>query len=220
MKNKILIPLFIVIIVAIGIGIFISTNDKKEMKENKIDQTSNQVETKPTEEDLEVEGQSNVEQKENEVHVDTPKDSSSSTTEKKEVKKNESTKNNNRNTTTNSGNNVNSSSNTSEHNKETDNKSNTNVVEQTTTQPNEETGLWTAWGKTKDEYYNKPLYSWEHVDFSVEKYGSESACQQACINYGDNYGPYLNGEVLYNCSTVNSASGKYLGEMFHTEKLN
>lgn len=79
--------------------------------------------------------------------------------------------------------------------------------------------IWEQLGMTKDQYYNKPMYNWEHVDFSVEQFGDESKAKQACLNYGDNYQPYLNGEVSYNCSTVTSASGKYLGEMFYTEKL-
>ena len=70
---------------------------------------------------------------------------------------------------------------------------------------------WDILGITEDQYYNKPLYSWEHVDFST---------YEECANYGESYKPYLNGEELYHCSTVSSASGKNLGWMFHTEKLN
>ena len=61
------------------------------------------------------------------------------------------------------------------------------------------------------DYYNKPMYSWERVDFSS---------MNECISYGESYGPYLNGEVLYNCRYVTSASGNTLGVMFDTEKLN
>ena len=70
---------------------------------------------------------------------------------------------------------------------------------------------WDILGITEDQYYNKPLYSWERVDFST---------YEECANYGESYKPYLNGEELYHCSTVSSASGKNLGWMFHTEKLN
>lgn len=84
-------------------------------------------------------------------------------------------------------------------------------------QPKKE--IWEQLGMTKEQYFNQPMYNWEHVDFAVEQFGDESKAKQACLNYGDNYQPYLNGEVSYNCSTVTSASGKYLGEMFYTEKL-
>lgn len=70
---------------------------------------------------------------------------------------------------------------------------------------------WDILGITEDQYYNKPLYSWERVDFST---------YEECANYGESYKPYLNGEELYHCSTVSSASGKNLGWMFYTEKLN
>ena len=89
-----------------------------------------------------------------------------------------------------------------------------------TEEPKKETGPWEKYGMSEYDYYNKPLYSWERVDFAVEKYGSEAKCRKACIEYGDNYEPYLNGEVAYHCSTVTSKSGRYLGEYFSTEKLN
>ena len=79
---------------------------------------------------------------------------------------------------------------------------------------------WDKLGMTENEYYNEPLFKWEHVDFPVTKYGNEAEATKACINYGDSYPDYLDGKVLYHCSTVSSASGKYLGEMFHTENLN
>jgi len=56
-----------------------------------------------------------------------------------------------------------------------------------------------------------PMYSWERVDFKMES---------ECLAYGDSYEPYLNGEVTFNCRIVNSKSGKLLGYMFDTEKLN
>ena len=79
------------------------------------------------------------------------------------------------------------------------------------TQPARQSGPWEAWGMTEYEYYNEPMYSWERVDFKT---------MNECLNYGDNYEPYLNGEVLYNCREVTSASGNFLGVMFDTEKLN
>ena len=112
MKKKIIVPIVIVITIVTIIGMFLSTYDNKQLKDNKESQTSNQIEEIINEEELEVEGQGYVEEKENEVQVDTSNDSSSSTTKKKEeVKKNvESNKSNNRNTTTNSGNSSNNTS--------------------------------------------------------------------------------------------------------------
>ena len=80
--------------------------------------------------------------------------------------------------------------------------------------------IWEQLGMTESHYYNEPMYNWERVDFSASKYGTEANTKKACLEYGDKYEPYLNGEVSFNCSTVTSTSGKYLGEMFYTEKIN
>ena len=100
--------------------------------------------------------------------------------------------------------------------KENNNEENTSVNKE---EPKKQTP-WEALGVSEYHYYNEPMYSWERVDFPVSKYGSEANCRKACAEYGDNYEPYLNGEVLYSCSIVTSLSGKYLGEYFSTEKLN
>lgn len=71
--------------------------------------------------------------------------------------------------------------------------------------------VWEALGMTKDQYYNQPMYSWEKVDF--DSYAE-------CEAFGDTYPPAVNGEVSYICRDVKSPSGKYLGTMFDSEKLN
>lgn len=221
MKNKVIIPIVLVTMIAVIGGIFISINNSKQFIDNTDSQTSNQTKEINKEEDLEVEGQGYVEEKENEVQVDTSNDSSSSTTEKKEeVKKNvKSSKSNSRNTATNSGNNSDNTSSSVQSNQESNNNTNNDVVEQPKEEPKKQTP-WEALGVSEYHYYNEPMYSWERVDFPVSKYGSEANCRKACAEYGDHYEPYLNGEVSYSCSIVTSLSGKYLGEFFSTEKLN
>lgn len=71
--------------------------------------------------------------------------------------------------------------------------------------------IWEVLGMTKDQYYNQPMYSWERVDFDS---------YEECTEHGDSYPPAVNGEVSYICRDVKSPSGKYLGTMFDTEKLN
>ena len=85
-----------------------------------------------------------------------------------------------------------------------DEKSVTNEPKQ---EEKKEITAWEELGMTEDEYFNKPAWSWARVDFSVEKYGSEEACFNACIKYGEE------SEIGFSCSTINSASGRYLGEM-------
>lgn len=87
---------------------------------------------------------------------------------------------------------------------------NKSTTKNKTTSTTKKENVWDRLGLTEDQYFNQPMYSWEHVDF---------ATLEECLAYGDKYEPYLNGEVAYNCSTVTSPSGKYLGEMFYTEKL-
>ncbi len=79
--------------------------------------------------------------------------------------------------------------------------------------------IWEKLGMTENQYYNQPIMSWQRVDFSVEKYKTEDKAMEACLSHGDNYEPYKNGEVLYMCDKVFSASGKFLGVMFDTETL-
>lgn len=66
---------------------------------------------------------------------------------------------------------------------------------------------WDELGITENEYYNSPAWSWSRVDFAIEKYGSQEKCLNACIEYGESTG------MGYSCSTINSYSGRYLGEM-------
>lgn len=88
-----------------------------------------------------------------------------------------------------------------EHEEQKEVKNDTQIEEK------EEITAWEELGMTEDEYYNKPAWSWARVDFPVEKYGSEEACFNACIKYGEE------SEMGFSCSTINSASGRYLGEM-------
>lgn len=66
---------------------------------------------------------------------------------------------------------------------------------------------WDELGITENEYYNSPAWSWARVDFAIEKYGSQEKCLNACIEYEESTG------MGYSCSTINSYSGRYLGEM-------
>lgn len=66
---------------------------------------------------------------------------------------------------------------------------------------------WDELGITENEYYNSPAWSWARVDFAIEKYGSQEKCLNACSEYGESTG------MGYSCSTINSYSGRYLGEM-------
>lgn len=73
-----------------------------------------------------------------------------------------------------------------------------------TPQPKKELKPWEEVGLTEDQYKNKPMYSWERVDFKTE---------EECVNYGNTHAPFATGEGGYQCSTVNSWTRR-LGYMF------
>ena len=102
---------------------------------------------------------------------------------------------------------------------ETDTTQNATPSEEAKTTETTDIPVWEQLGMTEEHYNNEPMYSWEHVDFSISKYGTIKACYDACIEYGDKYEDYLNGKVLYECSEVTSTSGKTLGVMFSTRNV-
>lgn len=199
---------FVIVSAVIGIGSAFTTN----LNEDKIDDYSKETKLSNDkydsieDSDCDSEDKIIVEEKTEEIRKDTNK-----TVTNKSNNSNTSTEKNNTN------NNV--QSNTNQKNKNTVSN---NQQSQEVSKPVEpvKKPIWEQLGMTENHYYNEPMYSWERVDFASSKYGSETITKKACLEYGDKYEPYLNGEVSFNCSTVTSTSGKYLGEMFYTEKIN
>lgn len=79
--------------------------------------------------------------------------------------------------------------------------------------PMEQTA-WDDLGISESDYYNKPMWSWATVDFSITEYITYEETHQACINYGN----ALEDIVSFSCYTVNSYSGAYLGDMLKIVK--
>lgn len=103
----------------------------------------------------------------------------------------------------------------------TQNNNSTSNKEQTTTNSNSNSSVevkpWERLGISEYDYYNKPAWSWQNVDFVLNGSGenacsSREDCRRKCQEYGDNYLSDHSGS--YNCDTVNSYSGNYLGEDF------
>ena len=200
MKKKIIPILIILLVLIIGTGVIYFKSNKSNFKETKTDEV---IETsEKTNEDITA--------KTEEIDVKEKEDKKDETVPPKEEKqetKKESQKSSSKETSTN-----NTPSQTPQNNTQQSTQQNNVVVEQPQApEPVKQSGPWEAWGMTEDQYYNQPMHSWERVDFYS---------MNECLNYGDNYAPYLNGEVLYNCREITSASGKFLGVMFDTEKLN
>ena len=80
----------------------------------------------------------------------------------------------------------------------------------------EEVKKLTAWeelGITEHDYYNKPMWSWARIDFSINDYKTYEKTREACIARGEEY--FKEG-LGYSCTSINSYSGDYLGEMIKT----
>ena len=203
MKKK-LIPISIILIVLIvGIfGVIYYKNSKSNLKETKSDEVIKTSESK----------KENITEETKKQDAEKKEDKKDETVPPKEEKQKETKKENDNSSQKQQTTTTNTPSQTPQNNTQQSAPQNNVVQEQPQVQePVRNSGPWDAWGMTEDQYYNQPMHSWERVDF-----GS----MNECLNYGDNYAPYLNGEVLYNCREVTSASGKFLGVMFDTEKLN
>ncbi len=91
------------------------------------------------------------------------------------------------------------------------------VVKETPKQEVKETPIWETYGMSEYDYYNKPMWSWARVDFSINDYGNETAAHQACIDAG-----HLKSEnediISFSCVGINSTSGNYLGEMLKVKQ--
>ena len=68
-------------------------------------------------------------------------------------------------------------------------------------------------GITEDEYYNKPMWSWARIDYSINEYKTYEKTREACMKKGEELFQEGYG---YSCTSINSYSGKYLGEMLKT----
>lgn len=126
--------------------------------------------------------------------------------EVKEKDSNESIKSNN-NSTSKSEQKVEVKNETPKSETKQEEKQSSSQIPKVDTNTKNDINAWDELGITENEYYNSPAWSWARVDFAVEKYGSQEKCLNACIEYGESTG------MGYSCSTINSYSGRYLGEM-------
>lgn len=72
---------------------------------------------------------------------------------------------------------------------------------------------WEELGISEYDYYHKPMWDWARIDFSIEVYKTYEKTREACITKGEEY---FEQGLGYSCSSINSYSGDYLGEMIKT----
>ena len=103
-------------------------------------------------------------------------------------------------------------SNSNEKNKDNNTKKDTTVVEKSESVQSKE-NEWDKLGISEEDYYHKPMWSWARIDFSVEEYKTEEKTKEACVKKGQEV---FEQGLGYSCTSINSYSGAYLGEMFKT----
>jgi len=87
------------------------------------------------------------------------------------------------------------------------------IVDKVVIEEVKEMTVWEELGITEYDYYNKPMWSWARIDFSIKDYKTYENTREACIIKGEEY--FKEG-LGYSCTGINSYSGDYLGEMLKT----
>ena len=72
---------------------------------------------------------------------------------------------------------------------------------------------WEKVGISEYDYYNKPMWSWARIDYSIKTYGNFEQTHQACIEAGNS----MEDIVSFSCTNINSYSGDYLGDMLRVK---
>ena len=93
-------------------------------------------------------------------------------------------------------------------------ENNSTQVENDSTVRVEKQNPWDDLGITEYDYYNKPMWSWARVDYSIKEYGTQEKAYNACIEAGNNM---IEDILSFSCTSINSYSGDYLGEMLRVK---
>lgn len=185
--KKIIIPVILFVIIIIGVSCFMFYSKTKNVEEVT---NENVVDTKTN-----IETDNNVtessEDKINEIENSNELTNSSAIKESKSEEKKEEKK--------------------SEENKNNNIKQNTTVVEEPKSE--DKKTAWDELGLSEYDYYHKPMWNWQRIDFSIDEYKTEQKTKEACISKGNEY---FEQGIGYSCSSVTSYAGTYLGEMLKT----
>ena len=93
-------------------------------------------------------------------------------------------------------------------------ENNSTQFENSSTSKVEKQTPWDELGITENDYYNKPMWSWARIDYSIKEYKTQESAQKACIEDGNNM---LDDILSFSCTSINSYSGDYLGEMLRVK---
>ena len=185
--KKIIIPVILFVIIIIGVSCFMfysKTKNVEEVANENVVDTKTNIETDNNVTESSEDKINEIENSNESTNSSTIKESKSE--EKKEEKKSEGNKNNNI-------------------------KQNTTVVEEPKSE--DKKTAWDELGISEYDYYHKPMWNWQRIDFSIDEYKTEQKTKEACISKGNEY---FEQGIGYSCSSVTSYAGTYLGEMLKT----
>lgn len=185
--KKIIIPVILFVIIIIGVSCFMfysKTKNIEEVTNENVVDTKTNIETDKNVTESSDEKINEIENSDELTNSSAIKESKSE--EKKEEKKSEENKNNNI-------------------------KQNTTVVEEPKFE--DKKTAWDELGISEYDYYHKPMWNWQRIDFSIDEYKTEQKTKEACISKGNEY---FEQGIGYSCSSVTSYAGTYLGEMLKT----
>ncbi len=191
--KKIIISVIAILIIASGITCFIlNTKDKKLDDSHDISTINEKVDIK----DNEVSDEESKIEKDKTIEQSNDKTSESNEQKENIEKQPEGKKEEKKSDNGNKSNNT---------------KQNTTVVEEQ--QPEVKKSDWEELGISEYDYYHKPMWSWQRIDYSIDEYKTEQKTKEACLSKGEEY--FKQG-IGYSCTSVNSYAGTYLGEMLKT----
>lgn len=185
--KKIIIPVILFVIIIIGVSCFMfytKTKNIEEVTNENVVDTKTNIETDKNVTESSDEKINEIENSDELTNSSAIKESKSE--EKKEEKKSEENNNNNI-------------------------KQNTTVVEEPKSE--DKKTAWDELGISEYDYYHKPMWNWQRIDFSIDEYKTEQKTKEACISKGNEY---FEQGIGYSCSSVTSYAGTYLGEMLKT----
>ena len=207
--KKIIILVVVLVLISIGlVSCFYINNRNKEKELLNQKETSNEVIKDLNEEEEDIENESISEDIKNDN--DDNKNISNN-----DVNTNKSNMESNSSSNSNVINNKQENKNVTQVKEEKHEPENKPVVQEPTPEPpKKEQTPWESLGISEYDYYNKPMWSWARIDYSVKVYGTLEQTHQACIDDGNK----LDDIISFSCDNINSYSGDYLGDMLRVKK--
>lgn len=203
------IGIFVILIIGLAIAGSMNNEQQKFKEDNQINNEELEKQLfneKNSEENDSIKEEPKEQQKieEKKFEEETMKEESKENVSNSNSSANNQVKNNSQNNQTQSQNNYNKSQQTTANNSTQNNSAASNIK-----QP------WDELGISESDFYNKPIWSYATVNFKVENYPSRAETEAACQK--ESMRLFNEEEKASSCTSINSYSGRYLGEWLKVE---